>query len=112
MRADAIAGLTGGLILAPQGAAFATIAGMPPEYRLYAAMLPAIVAAMWGSSWYLMSAPTTANSIVAFATIGPPAAAGSPEYVRLVLTLTLLIGLPRFGAAAHACAVLLPKQPS
>jgi SulP family sulfate permease len=93
LRADAIAGLTGGLILVPQGVAFATIAGMPPEYGLYAAMLPAIVAALWGSSWHLVSGPTTAISIVVFATISPLAAAGSAEYVRLVLTLTFLIGV-------------------
>jgi MFS superfamily sulfate permease-like transporter len=74
LRADAIAGLTGGLVLVPQGVAFATIAGMPPEYGLYAAMVPAIVAALWGSSWQLVSGPTTAISIVVFATISPLAA--------------------------------------
>jgi SulP family sulfate permease len=93
LRADVMAGLTGGLILVPQGVAFATIAGMPPEYGLYAAMLPAIVAALWGSSWHLVSGPTTAISIVVFATISPLAAAGSPAYVTLVLTLTLLVGV-------------------
>lgn len=93
LRADALAGLTGGLVLVPQGVAFATIAGMPPEYGLYAAMLPAIIAALWGSSWHLVSGPTTAISIVVFATISPLAPAGSPAYVSLVLTLTLLVGL-------------------
>jgi sulfate permease, SulP family len=93
LRADAVAGLTGGMVLVPQGVAFATIAGMPPEYGLYAAMLPAIVAALWGSSWHLVSGPTTAISIVIFATIGPLAPAGTPEYVSLVLTLTLLVGV-------------------
>ncbi|MEO6624585.1 MAG: SulP family inorganic anion transporter, partial [Burkholderiaceae bacterium] len=93
LRADAIAGLTGGLVLVPQGVAFATIAGMPPEYGLYAAMLPAIVAALWGSSWHLVSGPTTAISIVVFATMSPLAAVGSPDYVRLVLTLTFLVGV-------------------
>ncbi len=93
LRADAIAGLTGGLVLVPQGVAFATIAGMPPEYGLYAAMLPAIVAALWGSSWHLVSGPTTAISIVVFATMSPLAEPGSPEYVALVLTLTFLVGL-------------------
>jgi sulfate permease, SulP family len=93
LRADLIAGLTGGLVLVPQGVAFATIAGMPPEYGLYAAMLPAIVAALWGSSWHLVSGPTTAISIVVFATMAPLAAPGSAEYVGLVLTLTLLVGL-------------------
>ena len=93
LRADAIAGLTGALVLVPQGVAFATIAGMPPEYGLYAAMLPAIVAALWGSSWHLVSGPTTAISIVVFATISPLAPAGSPQFVSLVLTLTLLVGV-------------------
>ena len=93
LRADLIAGLTGSLILVPQGVAFATIAGMPPEYGLYAAMLPAIVAALWGSSWHLVSGPTTAISIVVFATMSPLAEAGSPHYVQLVLTLTFLVGL-------------------
>ncbi len=93
LRADAIAGLTGGLVLVPQAVAFATIAGMPPEYGLYAAMLPAIVAAMWGSSWHLVSGPTTAISIVVFATISPLASPGSSEYIALVLTLTFLVGV-------------------
>ena len=93
LRADLVAGLTGGLILVPQGVAFATIAGMPPEYGLYAAMLPAIVAALWGSSWHLVSGPTTAISIVVFATMSPLATPGSAEYVALVLTLTFLVGV-------------------
>ncbi|MCU0969042.1 MAG: SulP family inorganic anion transporter [Rubrivivax sp.] len=93
LRADVVAGLTGGLILVPQGVAFATIAGMPPEYGLYAAMLPAIVAALWGSSWHLVSGPTTAISIVVYATMAPLAPPGSDTYVSMVLTLTLLIGL-------------------
>ncbi len=93
LRADLLAGLTGGLVLVPQGVAFATIAGMPPEYGLYAAMLPAVVAALWGSSWHLVSGPTTAISIVVFATVSPLAPAGTPEFVKLVLTLTLLVGV-------------------
>ena len=93
LRADLIAGLTGGIILVPQAVAFATIAGMPPEYGLYAAMLPAIIAALWGSSWHLVSGPTTAISLVVFATISPLAAPGSDEYVQLVLGLTLLVGV-------------------
>ena len=49
---DLKAAFTGALIMIPQGVAFATIAGMPPEYGLYAGMLPAIVAALFGSSWH------------------------------------------------------------
>ena len=93
LRADGLAGLTGGLILVPQGVAFATIAGMPPEYGLYAAMLPAVVAALWGSSWHLVSGPTTAISIVVFATMSPLAEPGSAQFVTLVLTLTFFVGV-------------------
>lgn len=72
---------------------FATVAGMPPEYGLYAAMVPAIIAALWGSSWHLVSGPTTAIAIVVFATISPLAPPGTEHYVKLVLTLTLLVGV-------------------
>ncbi|HWR78066.1 MAG TPA: SulP family inorganic anion transporter, partial [Thiobacillus sp.] len=92
-KADTIAALTGALIVLPQAVAFATIAGLPPEYGLYAAMVPAIVAALWGSSWHLVSGPTTAISIVVFASISPLAEPGSPQFIGLVLTLTLLAGL-------------------
>jgi len=92
-RADLIAGITGALIVLPQGVAFATIAGMPPEYGLYAAMLPAIVAALFGSSWHLVSGPTTAISIAVFAAMSPLAEPGSPEFISMVLTLTFLVGV-------------------
>jgi len=93
LKADALAALTGAMIVLPQAVAFATIAGLPPEYGLYAAMLPTIVAALWGSSWHLVSGPTTAISIVVFASISPLAEPGSPQFIGLVLTLTLLAGL-------------------
>ncbi len=92
-KSDTVAALTGALIVLPQAVAFATIAGLPPEYGLYAAMVPAIVAALWGSSWHLVSGPTTAISIVVFASISPLAEPGSAQFVGLVLTLTLLAGL-------------------
>jgi SulP family sulfate permease len=88
-----MAGLTGALIVLPQAVAFATIAGLPPEYGLYAAMVPAIVAALFGSSWHLVSGPTTAISIAVFASVSPYAQPGSPEFISLVLTLTFLTGL-------------------
>ena len=93
LRADANAGLTGALILVPQGVAFATIAGMPPQYGMYAAMVPVIIAALWGSSWHLVSGPTTAISIVVFATLSPLAEPGSERFVQLALTLAFLMGL-------------------
>ncbi len=92
LRADLLAGLTGAIIVLPQGVAFATIAGMPPEYGLYAAMVPALIAALFGSSWHLVSGPTTAASIVLFASLSSFAEPGSAEYVQLALTLTLMVG--------------------
>lgn len=108
MRADALAGLTGAVVVLPQGVAFATIAGLPPEYGLYAAMIPAIIAALFGSSWHLVSGPTTAISIVIYATMSGVAEPGTPEYIRLVLMMTFLtgvfqlaMGLARMGALVN-----------
>jgi SulP family sulfate permease len=93
LRADFIAGLTGAVVALPQGVAFATIAGMPPEFGLYAGMVPAIVAALFGSSWHLVSGPTTAASIVLLGVLSPHAEPGTAAYVQLALTLTFLVGI-------------------
>jgi sulfate permease, SulP family len=93
LRQDGVAGFTGAMIVLPQAVAFATIAGLPPEYGLYAAMIPTIIAALFGSSWHLVSGPTTAISIVVFASVSPYAEPGSPEFISMVLTLTFLTGL-------------------
>jgi SulP family sulfate permease len=78
LRADLLAGLVGAIVVLPQGVAFATLAGMPPEYGLYCAMVPAVVAALFGSSWLAVSGPTNAVSLVVFATVSPLAEPGSP----------------------------------
>ncbi|MCP4331334.1 MAG: SulP family inorganic anion transporter [Gammaproteobacteria bacterium] len=108
VRADAIAGLTGAAIVLPQGVAFAAIAGMPPEYGLYTSMVPAIIAALFGSSWHLVSGPTTAASIIMFASLSGMAAPGSEQYVALAITLAfmvgalqLLMGLVKLGALVN-----------
>lgn len=93
LRADLLAGLSGAIILVPQAVAYASIAGLPPEYGLYTAMVPVIVAALFGSSWHLVSGPTAAISIVVFATLSPLAAAGSAAYVQLAVTLTFMVGV-------------------
>ncbi|MEO5764349.1 MAG: SulP family inorganic anion transporter [Casimicrobiaceae bacterium] len=94
---DLVAGLISAVIVVPQGVAFATLAGMPPEYGLYGAMLPAIVGALWGSSWHLVSGPTNATSLMVFATVSALAAPFSPTYVTLVITLSLMVGLIKLG---------------
>jgi SulP family sulfate permease len=92
-RHDATAALTGAIVVLPQAVAFATIAGLPPQYGLYAAMVPTIVAALWGSSRHLVSGPTTAISLLVFATLSPLAEPGSERYIGMVLTLALLAGV-------------------
>jgi SulP family sulfate permease len=101
IKADFMAGLTGAVIVLPQGVAFATIAGLPPEYGLYTAMVTPIVAALFGSSHHLVSGPTTAISIVVFSTVSHHAEPGSPEFIAMVLTLTFLAGVYQlaFGIA-------------
>lgn len=93
VRADLVAGATGAIVVLPQGVAFATIAGMPPQYGLYAAMVPAIVAALFGSSRHLVSGPTTAASLVLFSVLSTLAEPGTADYVRLALTLTFMVGM-------------------
>ena len=92
VRADILAGLTGAVVVLPQGLAFATLAGMPPQYGLYAAMVPCLVAALFGSSRLMVTGPANAISLTTMALVAPLAAPGSPEYVRLVVTLAFLVG--------------------
>ena len=108
IKADLFAGLTGAVIVLPQGIAFATIAGLPPEYGLYTAMVTPIIAALFGSSRHLVSGPTTAISIVVFSAISHHAEPGTAEFVMLALTLTFLagvyqlaFGLARLGALVN-----------
>jgi SulP family sulfate permease len=108
LRADATAGLLGALLVLPQGVAFAMLAGLPPEYGLYSAIVPCIVAALFGSSRHVMSGPTNANSLALYAVLTPLAVAGSQGYIQLALAVTVLVGLMqwlvgtlRLGSLAH-----------
>ncbi|MES2282350.1 MAG: SulP family inorganic anion transporter [Pseudomonadota bacterium] len=93
LRADALAGLLGAVLVLPQGIAFATLAGLPPEYGLYTAVIPCIIAALFGSSWHVMSGPTNANSLALFAMLSPLAFAFSPAYIQLALVVTIMVGI-------------------
>ena len=107
IKADFIAGLTGAIIVLPQSVAFATIAGLPPEYGLYTAMVVPIIAAFFGSSFHLVSGPTTAISIVVFAAVSKYAIPGSEEFIAMALTLTFLAGVYQlvFGLAKFGMLV-------
>lgn len=93
LRIDAMAGFTNAAIVLPQGVAFATIAGLPPEYGLYTAMVTAVVAAMFGSSMVMISGPTTAISAVLFTTLSGLAVAGTDRFIELALLITVMVGV-------------------
>ena len=93
LRADLVAGVLGALLVLPQGFAFAALAGLPPEYGLYTAVVPCVIAALFGSSLHVVSGPTNANSLALFATLAPLAVVGSPAYIQLALAVTVLVGL-------------------
>jgi len=93
LRADALAGVLGAVLVLPQGIAFATMAGLPPEYGLYTAVVPCIIAALFGSSWHVMSGPTNANSLALFAMLSPLALAFSPAYIQMALVVTVMVGV-------------------
>ncbi len=97
LKADFFAGLTGAVIALPQAIAFAAIAGLPPEFGLYTAMVTPIIAALFGSSRHLVSGPTTPISIVVFATVSDHAVPGTPEFIRIALTVTFLAGVYQFA---------------
>lgn len=108
LRDDLVAGATGAMVVLPQGVAFATIAGLPPEYGLYAAMMPTVVAALFGSSLHLVSGPTTAISVAIFAVLSAYHEPGTAQYIGMALTLSFLaglfqlaLGLARMGALVN-----------
>lgn len=92
---DLIAGITGTIIVIPQAVAFAMIAGMPPIYGFYTAMLTPIIAAIFGSSYHLVSGPTTTSSIVLYSIISQYV---HPEtdidaFVSLAILLSFMAGV-------------------
>ena len=95
-RADFISGLTVALVLIPQSMAYAQLADLPAVYGLYAAFLPPIVAAMFGSSHQLATGPVAVVSLMTSTALAPLATAGSNEFIAYAILLALLVGLFQF----------------
>ena len=93
LRFDVIAALTVWALLVPEGMAYAGIAGMPPETGLYAALLPLVAYAIFGTSKQLSVGPTSGIAAISFAVVAPLAAVGSEDFITLTITLALLTGL-------------------
>jgi SulP family sulfate permease len=92
---DLIAGITGTIIVIPQAVAFAMIAGLPPIYGFYTAMLTPIIAAVFGSSYHLVSGPTTTSSIVLYSIISKYVLPESDieAFVSLAILLSFMAGV-------------------
>ena len=104
LRGEAMVGLTVGLMVIPQGVAYAQLAGMPLVTGIYASMLPALVAVLFSASARLSVGPTALTSLLIYASLSPLAAPASPEWVELAVWLALLsgglqvvLGAARFG---------------
>lgn len=91
-------------MLIPQGMAYALIAGVPPIYGLYAALVPLVVYALMGTSRHLAVGPVAMVSLLVAAGVAPLADGDPERYVALTFTLALMVGalqlalgLLRFG---------------
>jgi len=93
LRGDLVAGITVALVLIPQALAYAKLAGLPPHIGLYAALLPAVVAALFGSCGQLSTGPVALTSLLVGASILPLGATAGGDLVGLALLLALLSGL-------------------
>ena len=93
LRADLVAGITVGLVLVPQSMAYAQLAGMPAYFGLYAAFLPVLIGAAWGSSNQLATGPVAMVSILTASTLVPFASPGSEQFIALAVALALLAGI-------------------
>ncbi|MGM0476639.1 MAG: SulP family inorganic anion transporter, partial [Pseudomonadota bacterium] len=107
IRADVLAGLSVAMILVPQGMAYATLAGLPVVYGLYASAIPAIIGSMWGSSRFLHTGPVAMLSLLSAASLAPFATAGSDYFIQLSILLALMVGILRLLLGLFRLGILM-----
>ena len=93
LKGDIVAGLTVGVMLIPQGIAYALIAGLPPIYGLYTAMIPQIVYAIFGTSRQLAVGPVAMDSLIVAAGVATLAQIGTDQFVEFAILLALMMGV-------------------
>ncbi len=97
LRFDATSGLSVALVLVPQSMANAQLAGMPAYHGLYAALFPAVVGGLWGSSRQMVTGTVAVISLMAAAALQPLAISGPAGYIAHMGLLALLVGLIQFS---------------
>jgi SulP family sulfate permease len=107
IKADLIAGITVALVLIPQSMAYAQLAGLPPYYGLYAAFLPGIIAALWGSSAQLATGPVAVVSLLTASTLAPLAATGSSQFIALAILMALIVGIIQLALGVFKLGVVV-----
>ena len=107
LRSDLIAGVTVAVVLLPQAIAFALIAELPPAVGLYAAIVAAIVGALWGSSNQLQTGPTNSTSLLVLATLLPIAAVGTPEYLAAAGLMAVMVGVFQVALGVSRLGILV-----
>ena len=91
-KGDFIAGITVAIILIPQGIAYALIAGLPPIYGLYCALVPQLVYAIFGSSRQVAIGPVAMDSLIVATGVSTLALAGSDSYIAIAILLAFMVG--------------------
>lgn len=89
---DLTAGFTVGVMLIPQGMAYAMIAGLPPVFGLYAALIPQVVYALMGTSRQLAIGPVAMDSILVASGLGTLSIVGIENYISMAIFLALFMG--------------------
>ncbi len=96
LNGDIYAGITVGVMLIPQGMAYAMIAGLPPIYGLYASFIPQIIYSLFGTSRQLSVAPVAMISLLIGAGVSELAEVGSQEYIQMAILLAMMVGTLQF----------------
>ena len=92
---DLIAGVSVALVAIPQSLAYAELAGLPPQYGLYATALPSLLAALFVSSRYLQTGPVALTALLTLGALTSVAEPGGTDYIQSAALLALLVGLMR-----------------
>ncbi|PQJ21199.1 SulP family inorganic anion transporter [Tenacibaculum sp. SG-28] len=93
---DCIAGITVAIVLIPQGIAYALIAGLPPIYGLYAALVPQLMYAIFGSSRQVAIGPVAMDSLIVATGVSTLALTGSESYIAIAILLAFIVGIIQF----------------
>lgn len=96
LKGDLIAGITVGIILIPQGIAYALIAGLPPIYGLYCALVPQVIYAIFGSARQVAIGPVAMDSLIVATGVSTLALAGSESYIEIAILLAFMVGTIQF----------------